>query len=194
MTNRGGNHLQARQPRNRGPRVGRGRGRGYQGYQGQPGYQNYQYGQHSGNRTNSHFRGRGTHRGRFNHANMWANHHSGGHSTEQESNETQVLSTPAVPMPTAAPVSFVTPIIDPNLTSGGSLFARYMSKETFTKALHDRQRIRRTAGSSVKCALASCTNQLSTGPGVKFCSACGSNQDTLEMSQYKEEIQKLQQQ
>ena len=194
MTNRGGHHLQARQPRNRGPRIGKGCGRGYQGYQGQPGYQNYQYGHHSGNRTNSHFRGRGTHRGRFNHATMWANHHSGGHSTEQEYNESSVQGTPAVPMPSGAPVSNTNQIIGPNLTSGGSLLARYMSKETFTKALHDRQRIRRTEGSSVKCALASCTNRLTTGPGVKFCFVCGSNQEILEMQQYKEEIQKINQQ
>ena len=125
---------------------------------------------------------------------MWANHHSGGHSTEQAPSESPVLSTPTVPAPSAAPVSFVTPIIGPNLTSGGSLLSRYMSKETFTKALHDHQRIRRTEGSSVKCALASCTNQLTTGPGVKFCFVCGSNQEILEMAQYKEEIQKLNQQ
>ena len=194
MTNRGGNHLQARQPRNRGPRIGKGRGRGYQSNQGQPGYQNYQYGQHSGNRTNSHFRGRGTHRGRFNHATMWANHHSGGYSTEQEYNQSSVQATPTVSMTSGAPVSITNPIIGPNSTSGGSLLARYMSKDTFTKALNDRQRIRRTAGSSVKCALATCTNKLITGPGAKFCSECGSNQEVLEMQQYKEEIQKINQQ
>ena len=193
MTNRGGNHLQARQPRNRGPRIPKGRGRGYQGYQGQPGYQNYQYDQQPGNRSHSHFRGRGANRRGFNHTNMWANHHSGGHSTGQAPSASSVVGTPSVPTPSATPV-IIDEIIDPNLTSGGSLFSRYMSKETFTKALHDRQRFRQTAGSSVKCALTSCTNQLSTGPGVKFCSACGSNQDTLEMAQYKEEIRKLQQQ
>ena len=125
--------------------------------------------------------GRGTHRGRFNHATMWENHHSGGHSSGQAPSASPVLGTPAVPEPTGAPVSFINPIIGPNSTSGGSLLARYMSKETFTKALHDRQRIRRTERSSVKCALASCTNQLTTGPGVKFCFVCGSNQETLKM-------------
>ena len=164
MTTRGGNHLQARQPRNRGPRIPKGRGRGYQGYQGQPGYQNYQYDQQPGNRSHSHFRGRGANRRGYNHTNMWVNHHSGGHNTVQAPSASTVVSTPVVPMPTPTPTTS-SQIIDPNLTSGGSLFSRYMSKETFTRALHDRQRFRRTEGSSVKCAKTSCTNWLPTGPG-----------------------------
>merc|ERR1711888_12563 len=154
MTNRGGNHLQARQPRNRGPRVGRGRGRGYQSNQGQPGYQNYQYDHRSGNRNNHHFRGRGTHRGRFN-----QNHFSGGYSTGQVYNQSPVQATPTV-TPPGAPVSNLNPISVPNVTSGGSLFVRYMSKDVITKALNDRQRTRRTAGSSVKCALTTCPPNL----------------------------------
>ena len=74
------------------------------------------------------------------------------------------------------------------------MFVRYMSKEAFTKALNDRQRIRRTAGSSIKCASTTCATQLITGPGAKYCTECGSNQDSVEMQQYKEEIQKINQQ
>ena len=174
---------------NRGPRIGKGRGRGYQSNQGQQGYQNYQYGHNSGNRTHNHFRGRGTRRGRFN-----QNHHSGGYSTGQVHNQSSVQVTPTVQTTPAAPVSNTNQIIGPNSTSGGSLLARYMSKESFTRALNDRQRIRQNAGSSVKCALATCTNMLITGPGAKFCSECGSNQEQLEMQHYKEEIQKINQQ
>ena len=190
MPNRGGNHLQARQSRNRGPRIGKGRGRGYQSNQGQQGYQNYQYDQHSGNRNNSHFRGRGTHRGRYN---QWKNHFSGGASTGQVYDPSPVQATPSVPTP-GAPVSNSNPTIGPNLTSGGSLLARYLSKDSITKALNDRQRIRRTAGSSVKCASTTCATPLITGPGAKYCTECGSNQDSLEMQHYKEEIQKINQQ
>merc|ERR1711888_231712 len=138
-------------------------GRGYQSNQGQPGYQNYQYDHRSGNRNNRQFRGRGTHRGRFN---QWKNHFSGGYSTGQVYNQSPVQVTPTV-TPPGAPVSFPNSISDPNVTSGGSLFVRYMSKDVITKALNDRQRTRRTAGSSVKCALTTCTTQLITGPGTK---------------------------
>ena len=122
MTTRGGNHLQARQPRNRGPRIPKGRGRGYQGYQGQHGYNNYQYDQQPGNRSHSHFRGRGANRRGYNHTYMWVNHHSGGHNTVQAPSASTVVSTPVVPMPSPTP-STSSLIIDPNLTLGGSLFS-----------------------------------------------------------------------
>ena len=189
MTNRGGNHLQARQPRGRGPWVGRGRGRGYQSNQGHPGYQHYQYDHHSGRRNNRRFlRGRGTHRGGFN-----QNHFSGGNSAGQVDDQSPVQVTPTVTSP-GAPVSVNNPISAPNVTSGGSLFVRYMSKDVITKAFNDRQRTRRTAGSSVKCASTTCTTFLITGPGTKYCSVCGAHQDTVEMQQYKEEVQKINQQ
>ena len=182
------NHFQARQPRNQGPRIPKGRGRGYQGYQGQQGYQNYQYDQQPGDRTHRHFRGRGANQRGYNHNNMWVNPRRGSHSTAPAPSASAVVSPP---MPLPAPTNN-SPIIDSNLTLGGSLFSRYMSKETFTKALADRQRFRQTKGSSVKCAKTSCTNMLATGPGVRYCSVCGSNQETLEVAQYKEEISKLQ--
>ena len=168
----------------------KGCGHGYQGNQGQQGYYNYQYDQQPGDRNNRQFRGRGANQRGYNHNKMWVNPWRGSHSTVPAPSASTVVSTP-MPLPDPTTSS---PIIDSNLILGRSLFSRYMSKETFTKALHDQQRFRRTEGSSVKCAKTSCTNWLPTGLGVKFCSACGSNQEVLEVAQYREEISKLQSQ
>ena len=190
MNSRGGNQLQARHPRNRGPRFGRGRGRGYQGYQGQPGYNNYQYDQQPVDRGHRHFRGRGGNQRVNNHNNMWKNTWRGNLNNAPAPSVSAVLTTP---MPLPAPTN-VSSTIGPNSTKGGSLFTRYMSKEVYTKALAERQRFRRTEGSSVQCAKETCTKMLETGPGCKYCSVCGSNQDVLEVAQFKEELSKLQNQ
>ena len=91
-------------------------------------------------------------------------------------------------------VTNVSCTIGPNLTKGGFLFTWYMSKEVYTNALGERQRFRQTEGSSVQCAKETCTKMLETGPGCKYCSVCGSNQDVLEVTQFKEELSKLQNQ
>ena len=121
---------------------------------------------------------------------MWVNTRRGNLNTAPAPSASAVVTTPMLhPAPTN-----VSSTIDPNSTSGGSLFTWYMNKEFFTKALAERQRFRQTEGSSVQCAKETCTKMLETGPGCKYCSVCGSNQDVLEVAQYKEELLKLQNQ
>ena len=74
---------------------------------------------------------------------------------------------------------------------GGSLFSKYMNKEVYTQAYGERQRFRRTKGSSVICAKETCTNMLVTGLGCKYCSVCGANQDLLDAAHFKEVLLQL---
>ena len=187
MNSRAANQLQARHPRNRGPRFGRGRRCGYQGYQGQPGYKNYQYDQQPADRNHRHFRDRGDNQRVNNHNNIWKNTRRGNLSNAPAPSASAMLTTP---MPLPAPTN-VSCTIGPNLTKGGSLFTRYMNKEVYANALGERQRFRQTEGSSVQCAKGTCTKMLETGPGCKYCSVCGSNQDLLEAAHFKEVLSQL---
>ena len=101
-----------------------------------------------------------------------------------------VGATLATPISLPAPTT-VSSTIGPNLTTGQSLVTRYMNKEVYTKAYGERQRFWQTKGSSVQCAQETCTNMLVTGPGCKYCSVCGSNQDLLEGAQFKEVLSQL---
>ena len=94
------------------------------------------------------------------------------------------------PMSLPAP-STSSATIAPNLTMGGSLFSKYMNKEVYTQAYGERQRFRRTEGSSVQCAKEPCTKMLETGPQCKYCSVCGANQDQEEARHLKETLAKL---
>ena len=113
---------------------------------------------------------------------MWQNTQRGNVSNAPPPSEGAMMT---IPMPLPAP-SNSSSTIAPKLTTGGSLFNRYMNKDVYTQAYGERQRFRRTEGSSVQCAKETCTKMLETGPGCKYCSVCGSNQDLLEAAHFKE--------